>query len=319
MHFTGAQWIGAANLPAPQLTRQIQAMLTRSGFTTDVDTASDPKSTIDLRRRVNTGEVLGPHIYTAGSGLYPPNGVPFYLADLPESVRAALPQPLTPVAAMEAVQHNVAIGTDLVKLFTGSYRSSDYVSHMSVEIAQAAVLEGHKHSQLVFAHPSDREGIKVAMDSGVDVLAHAPDMVEGVDHLFLQNMVDHQMAMIPTLKLFSGSEHIARIREIVAQFHALGGVLMFGTDTGFLIDYAVSEEYHQLALAGLSFRTVLTMLTTAPASEFKVSAHTGTVSIGKDGDLTILTSDPAHGELTDFASVLYTIRSGRVIFDGTAH
>jgi hypothetical protein len=39
--------------------------------------------------------------------------------------------------------------------------------------------------------------------------------------------------MIPTLKLFSGSDHIDRIRDIVMQFHSAGGRLLFGTDTGF--------------------------------------------------------------------------------------
>ena len=35
---------------------------------------------------------------------------------------------------------------------------------------------------------------------------------------------------------------------------------MFGTDTGFLQDYDVKEEYHQLALAGFSYHDVLAML-----------------------------------------------------------
>ena len=94
------------------------------------------------------------------------------------------------------------------------------------------------------------------MESGVDVLAHAPSKVDGVDDVLLNTMVDHHMAMIPTLKLFSGSNHIERIREIVARFHALGGTLLFGTDTGFLTDYDVKEEYRQLGLAGLSFHDV---------------------------------------------------------------
>ena len=38
------------------------------------------------------------------------------------------------------------------------------------------------------------------------------------------------------------------------QFHIAGGRLLFGTDTGFLTDYDMSEEYRQLELAGLSFR-----------------------------------------------------------------
>jgi imidazolonepropionase-like amidohydrolase len=226
-----------------------------------------------------------------------------------------LPQPDTPAAAIGVVQQNIAMGTDIVKLFVGSYHSPDDTIHMPVEIAKAAVSEGHRHGQLVFAHPSDLEGLRIALESGVDVLAHAPSKVDGVDDALIKTMVNRHMAMIPTLKLFSGSNQIQRIREIVARFHALGGTLLFGTDTGFLTDYDVKEEYRQLGLAGLSFHDVLAMLTTAPASRFKVSAHSGTIRIGNDGDLTILFADPAAGELTEFARVAYTIRAGRVIFD----
>jgi imidazolonepropionase-like amidohydrolase len=123
------------------------------------------------------------------------------------------------------------------------------------------------------------------------------------------------MAMIPTLKLFSGSSHIDRIREIVAQFHKAGGRLLFGTDTGFLTDYDVSEEYHQLQLAGLTFRDVLSMLTTNPTEEFHLSSHAGILKIGNDGDLTVVSVDPNRGDLRNFAHVLYTVRAGRVIFD----
>lgn len=319
VHFMGPQWNDAAKLPANAITRQMQAMLTHSGFTTVVDTASDPENTIALRRRIEAGKALGPRIYTAGSALYPPHAIPFYLDDLPASLRAKLAQPSTPAAAIAVVQQNIAVGTDIVKLFTGSYLSPDDIVPMPMDIARAAVSEGHKHGQLVFAHPSDLEGIRIAMQSGVDVLAHAPSKVDGVDDVLLKAMADRHMAMIPTLKLFSGSNHIERIREIVTHFHALGGTLLFGTDTGFLTDYDVAEEYHQLGLAGLSFPDVLSMLTTAPASTFKVSNRTGTVSTGNDGDLTILASDPSSGDLKDFAHVLYTIRAGQVIFDATTH
>jgi imidazolonepropionase-like amidohydrolase len=270
---------------------------------------------VALRRRVESGEVSGPHIYTAGAGLYPPHGIPFYLDDLPQVVRDSLPQPLTPADAVAAVERNQALGTDIVKLFTGSYVSRETIVHIPVPVAQAAVAAGHRRHQLVFAHPSDLEGIHVALASGVDVLAHAPDTVNGVNDALLKEMVSRHMAMIPTLKLFSRDSDIARIREIVAQFHSLGGRLMFGTDTGFLTDYDVTEEYRQLSLAGLSFRDVLAMLTTAPAQEFGVQANQGRIQPGADGDLTILASDPSQGKLEDFAHVLYAVRGGRVIFD----
>ena len=313
VHFTGPQWDDAAHQTAGALARDLEAMLTHSGFTTVVDTASDPRNTTALSRRIESGELLGPHILTAGSGLYPPHGIPFYLGDLPASVRAQLPQPETSAAAIQAVDRNVAAGSDLVKLFVGSYLSPDHITHMPVEIARAAVAEGHRQHQLVFAHPSDLEGVRIALASGVDVLAHAPDTVDGIDDAFIHTMATH-FAMTPTLKLFSGSGHIARIREIVARFHAAGGVLLFGTDTGFLTDFDVTEEYHQLALAGLSFPDVLAMLTTAPATLLLHAPGAGTLHVGASADLTILAADPARTRLEDFTRVRYTIRTGRVLF-----
>ena len=121
------------------------------------------------------------------------------------------------------------------------------------------------------------------------------------------------MAMAPTLKLFSGTTNIVRIREIVFEFHRLGGQLMFGTDTGFLTDYNMAEEYRQLSLAGLTFRDVLAMLTTAPAARFKVADHKGSVAPGMDADLTVLSADPSTGDLTAFTHVRYTVREGRII------
>ena len=38
----------------------------------------------------------------------------------------------------------------------------------------------HLNGKLVFAHPSNLAGIRVAIDSGVDVLAHAPDDTRGI-------------------------------------------------------------------------------------------------------------------------------------------
>ena len=87
---------------------------------------------------------------------------------------------------------------------------------------------------------------------------------------------------------------------------------MFGTDTGFLQDYDVKEEYHQLALAGFSYHDVLTMLTTGPAQRFHVADQEGSIAVGNKGDLTVLSADPASDPLA-FAKVRYAIRGGKVI------
>jgi imidazolonepropionase-like amidohydrolase len=312
VHFTEPKWTDAANQPADKLTRQLQEMLTLSGFTTVVDTASFPATTTALRRRIESGEVLGPHIYTAGAGIFPPHALPFYIKDLPADLLAQLPQPEDPAEAAKDVRANIAAGSDIVKLFTGSIVAPDHIVPMPLPIATAAVRAGHEHNQLVFAHTSNLEGTRVAMQSGVDVLAHTPEALDGIDDKLLHQLVALHMSMIPTLKLFSRDAAIAGIRSVVFQFHQFGGVLMFGTDTGFLTDYDVKEEYHQLALAGLSYRDVLAMLTTAPAERFHVADQQGRIAVGMKGDLTILSADPATDPLA-FTSVRYAIRGGKVI------
>ena len=66
--------------------------------------------------------------------------------------------------------------------------------------------------------------------------------------------------------------------------------------------------------AGLGFRDVLAMLTTAPAELFHVGDREGKVVAGMRGDLTILSEDPASGDPEAFTKVRYTIRGGKVIW-----
>ncbi|HEV1284567.1 MAG TPA: hypothetical protein VNU44_04625, partial [Bryobacteraceae bacterium] len=99
VHFTEAKWDYSAFKPSATLNAQIADMLTSRGFTTVVDLGSDLRQVISLRRRIESGDLKGPAIYTAGSGMYPPHGIPFYLADLPFFIRWLMPQPETPDAA----------------------------------------------------------------------------------------------------------------------------------------------------------------------------------------------------------------------------
>jgi imidazolonepropionase-like amidohydrolase len=312
VHFMEPKWDDAAHQPAEKLAGQIKAMLTHSGFTTVVDTGSDGENTIALRRRIESGEFPGPRIYTAGAPIFPAHALPYYLDTMSATLRLKLGQPETPAEAAAFVDKNAALGTDLVKLFTGSIVKPNQITPMAVPIARAAADEAHRHGQLVFAHTTNLEGTRVAVESGLDVLAHAPEETGGIDEPLLHTMVERHMTMIPTLKLFSQDGNIAGIRGLVSRFHSGGGRLVYGTDTGFLSDYDQGEEFRQLEQSGLGFREVLAMLTTAPAELFHLAS--GKVERGMNGDLTVLTADPASGDPAAFTKVLYTIRDGRVIF-----
>ncbi len=281
VHFTEHKWSSAAWKSPQTLNAQLADMLTSRGFTTVVDASSDLRITLSLRRRITSGELRGPAIYTAGSALYPPNGVPYYIKETsPFYVTWLMPQPATPAEAAAIEERNIARGADLLKLFTGSYIAPGKVLAMPEPVAKAAADVAHRHGQLVYSHPSNLAGTKVAIQSGVDVLAHAPDSPEGIDNELLSTIVKRHMAMIPTLKMFATTvstkpNYLQPIYAEVREFHSLGGQLMFGTDVGYMVDYRTEDEFRALAQCGLTPRDILRMLTTAPAERFGVAKSQG--------------------------------------------
>jgi imidazolonepropionase-like amidohydrolase len=319
VHFTEPKWSGAEWKSAGALNPQLADMFLSRGFTTVVDVGSNPSDTLSIRRRIESGELDGPFIYTSTTPLYPPNGIPYYVRDsVPRWVLFLVHQPNTPQEAQSDVRNNLKIGADLTKLFTGSWIARGHVLPMPLAIAKAAVETTHNNGRLVFAHPSNLAGTRVAIESGVDVLAHAPDDTRGIDQSLFADMVRKNMAMIPTLKMFAStvttdSSYMDPIYAEVRQFHSLGGQLIFGTDVGYMTDYSTEGEFEGLGKSGLNATDVLAMLTTNPASRLGVSGQKGTVTPGKLADLTILDADPA-ANLTNFSRVTTVIRSGAVVY-----
>jgi imidazolonepropionase-like amidohydrolase len=319
VHFTEPKWSMAQWKSAATLNPQLADMFLSRGFTTVIDLGSNPADTFSIRRRIEKGELTGPYIYTAGTALYPPHGVPYYVRDeAPKWMVAMMPQPDTPQDATRIVRRNLASGADVTKLFTGSWVAHGHVLPMPVDIARAAVTESHLNGKLVFAHPSNLAGVEVAINSGVDVLAHAADDTRGVDAKLLGTAIGRNMAMIPTLKMFTTTvttdpHYMDPICAEVAQFHQLGGTLLFGTDVGYMTDYTTEGEFVELGKSGLDWKTVLAMLTKNPAARMGVSDSKGTVAPGKLADLTILDADPAN-DLTNFSRVHAVVRSGKVVW-----
>jgi imidazolonepropionase-like amidohydrolase len=319
VHFTEPKWNFAAWKPASILNAQLADMLTSRGFTTVADLGSDPRVAISLRRRIETGGLLGPKIYLAGLDFYPPNGIPFYLKDAVTPLeRRLIPQPSSPEEAVRIEERNIRVGADLLKLFTGSYVARGRVRPMPVDVAKAAVEVAHRHGQLAFAHESNLAGARVAIDSGVDILAHAADTTIGIDEAFLRSIVDHRMSMIPTLKMFAATvgthpSYIDPIYAEVRELHALGGQLLFGTDVGYMTDYSTEGEFQALTQCGLEPMEILAMLTTNPAARFGLQGQRGELKTGQAADIVLLDGDPSQ-DVSAFSKVRYTIRNGRVLY-----
>jgi imidazolonepropionase-like amidohydrolase len=314
VHFTDdSRWGGAASRPAAALEASLREMVTRYGFTTVVDLASDFQNTIALRRRIDSGGLVGPRILTAGGALYPPDGVPYYVRDtVSAAVLQTLPTPATAEAARTIVRAQLDGGADAVKLFVGSWVSRGRVLPMPDDIAAAAVAVAGERRRPAFAHPSNLAGLEVALRSGVNVLAHAVEDTTGMTNAHYARMVEQRMAMVPTLHLFDGRGQW-EIQDEVRQFARRGGQILFGTDVGYLPDFDHAIEYERMASAGLSWREILASLTTAPAERFAESSQRGRVAIGLAADLVAIGTDPSVSARS-FGDVRLVVRAGRVIY-----
>jgi imidazolonepropionase-like amidohydrolase len=326
VHFTEPKWENAASLSATQLTKQLQEMLTRYGFTSVVDTGSLLPNTLAIRARIESGEVpdkvAGPRILTAGSPLFPKDGIPYYLVDtLPPNILKLLYQPATAEEAVRSVDEHVAQGADIIKIFTVSpvHRDGKFVwQPMPLAIVQAATAEAHRKGKLVFAHPSTVEGAELAIRGHVDVLAHTVEDPEHWDNSLVARLKAANVSLIPTLTLFSGENgpdaaHEGILRE-VKSYSDGGGQILFGTDVGYLTDHSLlTREFELLARAGLTFDQILGALTTAPAARFGFAATTGRVAAGQDADLVVLNGDPTR-DIRAFSRVALTLRTGNIIY-----
>ncbi|HKS57573.1 MAG TPA: hypothetical protein VJS12_19910 [Steroidobacteraceae bacterium] len=104
VHFTGDEFRDARQQRAETLNAALTKMLTRYGYTTAFDIASDRDNTLALRQRIETGDVRGPRILTAGWALFPAHGLPIYISHMRKELLDKLPQPGSVDEALKVVR-----------------------------------------------------------------------------------------------------------------------------------------------------------------------------------------------------------------------
>ncbi len=347
VHFIQRAYEQAATAPATSLNEPLQRMLVRYGFTSVVDAGSPWPSTSALRRRIDEGEVAGPHILTTGEILFPKGGSPPAavfkgLAIVP----GATPEIGTPAEAASQARRRLDQGADAIKLYIATWWN-DPPTRMSAAVVRGAAAEARRRGKPVLAHPSNIQGIETALDGGVDVIVHTTPAAGPWPDALVARMRRQGLALVPTLKLWRAEllregvpEAQGRVFQRVAAdqlraFVRAGGDVLFGTDVGYMQDDDTSEEYELMAAAGMDYRQVLASLTTAPAARFgrlrglaenaasaslaEASAkagrpeRTGRIVAGEPADLVLLDGDPAAG-IAAFAQVARVIRGGHIIY-----
>ena len=322
VHFLERKWANAATIPAPELGRQLQDMLTRYGFTSVFDLGSMWENTRRLRDRIESGEVPGPRIRSTGEALIPPGALP---SDTVIAMMGLMKFPAPEIAdaaqAAAAAGKHLEEGVDGIKLFASSPRSPS----LPESAIQAAVAEAHRAGKPVFVHVNTGADVLTAVRGGVDIIAHTTPSSGPWDETILEAMKERRVALTPTLTLwryYARHDHVSAQDQIVntevgqlRAWLAKGGEVLFGTDLG-AVEYDPSEEYALMSEAGMNFRQILTSLTTAPAERFGESKQLGRIAAGMQADLVVLKGDPA-ASLRALTAVQYSLRAGKIIYRAT--
>ena len=321
IHFFERKWVNAESIPAPELGRQIQDMVTRYGWTSVFDIGSKWDNTRRLRDRIESGEVPGPRIRSTGEALVAPGAVP------PDRVLGMLgymsspsPEVSDAAQAVQATKQLLGKGVDGIKLHLQPPPAPN--PPFPADAIPAAVEEAHRAGKPVFLHPGSGADILAAARAGVDVVAHTTPRTGPWDETILKTTKDRRVALTPTLSIWRQlmrhdriSAQQEQVDAAIGQLRAwvgAGGTVLFGNDLG-AVDYDPSEEYVLMSRAGMSFRQILASLTTAPAERFGESKRLGRIARGFKADLVVLKDDPAR-DIRALAAVKYTLRAGKVVF-----
>jgi imidazolonepropionase-like amidohydrolase len=327
VHIITPALLHVGDTAAPALQAQLDAMFNRWGFTSVFDLTSVLKNTVALRDRIEHGELRGPRLLTVGEPIW--TREPVYVREFLKENHISLSNTKSADEAIRLVRSNAAGGANGIKLFAGSAQGSNQTEVLPLPIATAAVSEAHSRGMPVFAHPNNVQGMRVAIQSGVDVLAHAVPDSPPWDASLVTQLRDSKVALIPSLTLFDvearrqglpDASREAFVALVVAQLRAYsqaGGDILFGTDIGYIEQYDTTMEYALMSRAGMNFQQILASLTTTPARRFGYTDRGGHIAPGMEADLVALSADPAQ-DATALAKVRYTIRKGKITYQSEA-
>ena len=175
-----------------------------AGFTAvrDVENEGSEYADVALRDAINRGLVEGPRMQVAtraiaAVGQYNPFGVSPDLMDFPTGAQMVSGAD----EARRAVREQIGHGADLIKV----YADWDHPT-LTMEEMHVIVEEAHKQGLKVAAHATTPEGIKNAINAGVDSIEHG----HRADHEAIEMMKAKGVFLVPTVGVVD--DHVGRAK-----------------------------------------------------------------------------------------------------------
>ncbi|MGZ6016170.1 MAG: amidohydrolase family protein, partial [Phenylobacterium sp.] len=148
-----------------------------SGFTTERDLGTEGAADADvqLKRAIDEGIVAGPRLFVAtraivATGSYGPRKGFRADIDLPQGAQEVSGE----AEMMKAVREQAAMGADWIKLYADYRTGPDGSTRptLTEKEMEAAVTVAHASGRPVAVHAASDEGIRNAVEAGVDTIEH---------------------------------------------------------------------------------------------------------------------------------------------------
>lgn len=288
-----------------------------AGVTTVRDLGSDyGPAFFQLRDDLN-GDNENARLIAAGPMLTVPGGYP----DVPWQDPSAYPVS-TVEEAGQATAGIIADGADLIKisLDRGDIFEME-IPVLSDEMAAEILRVAHEEGSVVSAHVLAARDIDLALDAGVDDIAHMAGTYASNDQI--DRVVQAGMYWVTTIELWY---HIGFGFEVVAienlrRFVEAGGKVALGTDfAGYVGDFDLGmpiREIGYMADSGMAPMEIIVAATRNAARVCDRENDLGTLEVGKIADILVVNGNPLEdieGALTD---VRLVVHNGIVIVDNS--
>ena len=280
-----------------------------------------------IRDRIESGEILGPRVLASNMAVSVPKG----------HMAGSLAYEATSAKeAAEYVDKIIEGKPNVIKLMiTGGVldakkKGEPGLLKMPAEYVKAACDKAHVHGYQVAAHVESPEGVRVALENGVDTIEHGAKPDEKIIQLFKEKGASHIATLSPALPFALFDRNVSHVSEMT-QYN---GKLVFegiidcakaclennipvglGTDTGcpYITHYDMWRElYYFHKYCGVSNRFALYTATKRNAEIAGIDDCVGTIDIGKEADM-IVTKDNPLNSLEALRYVSMVITKGKVV------
>jgi imidazolonepropionase-like amidohydrolase len=293
----------------------------QAGFTSvrDVENEGSAYADVALRDAINEGLAEGPRMQVAtraiaAVGQYNPFGVSPDLTDFPTGAQMVSGVDEARRAAREQIGH----GADLIKV----YADWDYPTLTTQEM-QVVVEEAHKQHRKVAAHAYTPEGIRNALNAGVDSIEHG----NNADRPMLELMKQKNAYWVLTKGHFRDrlktetnprirkylEDTLQHARENIAIARELGVKIANGFDPASAEAHGKNaDEIVTATELGLTPIEALRAATINAADLMGWQDRVGTLEPGKFADLIAVDGDPLV-DISVLQNVKFVMKGGAVI------